>query len=127
MWEAELARTAPSLEEPPEEDEVADLPIYSSQNTVFKSQTDPGTTQLLSDDAREVDDMQRQEEEDLEALLALMEAEEEQNHPPRAGPSQSYGSDDEDYDSIFLNLANAGVEQVKHSAVEVEAMDTSNG
>ncbi|KAL9097328.1 MAG: hypothetical protein Q9165_000755 [Trypethelium subeluteriae] len=118
-WEAELAHSAPPPEEPPEEE--TDLPEYSSQGPIFMSQDPPQNYQSSCDDAREVDDIERQQQEDLEALLSLMETEEEQGQPRRqAQDSQRYDSDDEDYDSIFLGLMRDGEQKA-------EAMDTSNG
>ncbi|KAF2229360.1 hypothetical protein EV356DRAFT_455981 [Viridothelium virens] len=117
-WEAEMAQSAPPPEEPPEEE--ADLPVYSSQGPFFMSQTTPQNSQPSCDDAREIDDIERQQQEDLEALLSLMETEEEQGQARQAQDSQRYGSDDEDYDSIFLGLMNDGEQKA-------EAMDTSNG
>ncbi|KAI9652737.1 MAG: hypothetical protein M1821_007811 [Bathelium mastoideum] len=126
-WEAQLAETAPPVEEPPEEEE-ADLPTCSGQPPIFESQTALDSSHLSSEDAREVDEFRRQEEEDLEALIALMETrkEEEQQHPAKAQPSERYGSDDDDYDGMFLSLITDGPKQTKYNTVEAEAMDTGN-
>ena len=56
-----------------------------------------------------------------------METEEEKGQAPRVSDIQRYGSDDDDYDSIFLDLMEAGASQAKRGGPEGEAMDTSNG
>ena len=84
-WEAEKARQAPAgnddiIEEPYED---APLPTLSSNAPQF----DPAMT--------EADYIAAQEEFELQQLIASMEQESDVR-------SQHYGSDDEDYDSIFM-------------------------
>ena len=103
--------------------------MYSSQLPIFKSQTSLEAEQPSSDDAREADDFQRREEEDLDALLALMETEQKPPHLTETHSSERYGSDDDDYDSIFLGLVGMDLEHREHrehSALGAEAMDIEN-
>lgn len=93
-WEAEQALAAPpQLSDPPEEedDDEAELPVYSSQMQPFAS-----SSQAPQPD-EEVDAVLQQEDEELDALVALMESEDGKQEVPTEG----FGSDDEDYDSIF--------------------------
>ena len=93
-WEAEKARQAP-----PENDEVAEellddaasLPQLQSYQHAL--QFEPGMT--------EADYVAAQEEYELQQLIASMEQESD------GRSSQHYSSDDEDYDSIFMECATA--------------------
>lgn len=49
--------------------------------------------------------MAQQEEAEIEALLSMMETENASHHPePYERPETPYGSDDEEYDHIFLDV-----------------------
>ncbi|USP76618.1 hypothetical protein yc1106_03892 [Curvularia clavata] len=89
-WEAEKARQAPPanddiIEEP---DEDAPLPTL------------PDNSPRVEPTMTEADYIAAQEEYELQQLIASMEQESDT-------PSQHYGSDDEDYDSIFMECAMA--------------------
>ncbi|KAJ8112501.1 hypothetical protein OPT61_g5135 [Boeremia exigua] len=90
QWESKKAQEAPPEEE--EMDEMlsdAVLPQPSSSMPMFE----PGMT--------EADYLLAQEEYELQQLIASMDAERNQD----ATPQQHFGSDDEDYDQIFLECA----------------------
>jgi hypothetical protein len=89
-WEAEKARQAPSGNDDiiEEHSEDASLPTFSSNVPQF----DPDMT--------EADYIAAQEEYELQQLIASMEQESDTR-------SQHYGSDDEDYDSIFMECVMA--------------------
>ena len=57
-------------------------------------------------DEREVDVVAKQEDEELEALVAMMQEEDEKKLGRRQfdSPSSSFGSDDDEYDDIFMNI-----------------------
>ncbi|KAL6706104.1 hypothetical protein ACN47E_006020 [Coniothyrium glycines] len=88
-WEAEKARQAPPENDDFDEEvmEDADLPAWSSK------------TPQHEDGMTEVDYIAAQEEYELQELIASMEQENDV-------ASQHYGSDDDDYDSIFMDCAN---------------------
>ncbi|KAI4720287.1 hypothetical protein E4T48_03415 [Aureobasidium sp. EXF-10727] len=106
-WEAEQVRSAPSLHPEFAEAEEAsdyDLPTYSSHMT-----WDPQSQHDYPLDP-EADAALQQENEELEALIALMQEDEnrlnqhsnsQEAHDDR---SSAFGSDDDEYDSIFMNL-----------------------
>lgn len=102
QWEAEQARSAPTtysdLFDAEEETEEYELPGYSSQMSWSQSQVPP--------DEREVDVVAKQEDEELEALVAMMQEEDEKRLGRRQfdSPSSSFGSDDDEYDDIFMNI-----------------------
>ncbi|KAF2635139.1 hypothetical protein P280DRAFT_412183 [Massarina eburnea CBS 473.64] len=91
-WEAEKARQAPEVEEEVFDEE--ELPIDTSSHTTY------GAPQPERE-VQEADDMDELEQWELQRLVASMEEE-------RDNASQHYGSDDEDYDSIFMECVEAG-------------------
>ncbi|KAF2142347.1 uncharacterized protein K452DRAFT_297654 [Aplosporella prunicola CBS 121167] len=111
-WEARLAKSAPTLPEPDEEDEVEedvkptasahaydedDMMIGSSQSEQDAYGYNARLTQSAPLAEAEVEDVVAQEDEELRALLAMMEEDE-----LPAGDEFDYGSDEDDYDSIFM-------------------------
>ena len=93
-WEAQKARQAPQenddiIEYMLDDAELPELPNYAPQH-------DPEMT--------EADYVAAQEEYELEQLIASMEQESDAR-------SQHYGSDDDDYDAIFMECATAGHDQ----------------
>jgi len=122
QWEAEQARSAPLLpSDAPEEEDEVDLShmIFSgnaTQNSMSFSQW-----QATPEEADEIAQM---EDEELEALLSFLPGEgndlpQQQNYQPtqyqgqgqdRQGNepmSDHFGSDDDDYDSLFSDFINA--------------------
>jgi hypothetical protein len=106
-WEAEQVRSAPALHPDfaeAEESSDYDLPTYSSQ-MAWGSRTRSEYPQDL-----EADLVLQQEDEELEALIALMQ--EEENRRSQQSNSQeahndcssAFGSDDDEYDSIFMDM-----------------------
>jgi hypothetical protein len=87
-WEAEKARQAP-----PEEDEMVeeDAPLLEWTTNM------PRSTQEMT----EADYVAAQEEYELQQLIASMEQQEQENDTA----SQHFGSDDEDYDQLFMECA----------------------
>ncbi|CAD0113466.1 unnamed protein product [Aureobasidium uvarum] len=129
-WEAEQGRSAPSLHpEFAEAEEVSDydLPTYSSQ-VAWDPQSQPDYPL-----DPEVDAVLQQENEELEALIALMQEEDhrrnkqsdsQEAHDDR---SSAFGSDDDEYDNIFMNMidetggaASASEQQHQHTADEMD-------
>lgn len=117
-WEAEQARSAPpTYSEPPEEDyeDPNRQPIYSQQ---WHPQYEHYGFSPLSES--EADAVLQQENAELEALVSMMENQElrfaqheedgEMVPPPtprlgdRHDGASVFGSDDEEYDSIFMDL-----------------------
>jgi len=99
-WEAEKARQAP----PENEDAVEELlndaaTLHQFQNYYHAPQFEQGMT--------EADYVAAQEEYELQQLVASMEQEGDE------WSSEHYGSDDDDYDSIFMECAMAEGEQYR--------------
>ncbi|KAH0279513.1 hypothetical protein KCU91_g1701, partial [Aureobasidium melanogenum] len=106
-WEAEQVRSAPQLHPDFAEAEEAseyDLPTYSSQMA-----WDPQSQSDYPLDP-EADAILQQENEELEALVALMQEDEhrqnQQSNSQEAyeDRSSAFGSDDDEYDNVFMNL-----------------------
>jgi len=78
-----------------------------------------------------VEQVLSQEEQDLQALVSLMEDRDDQCLP-QALPPTEYGSDDDDYDNIFMEALNgfnaqAQGEAKKPQTEQNQEMDMSNG
>jgi hypothetical protein len=132
-WEAEQVRSAPQLHPDfaeAEETSDYDLPTYSNQMS-----WDPQAQSEHPLDP-EADLVQQQEDEELEALIALMQEDEnrrnqhsncQEAHDDR---SSAFGSDDDEYDSIFMDMidetggATTGPEQQDQHTAD-DSMDLS--
>jgi hypothetical protein len=90
-WESKKAQEAP-----PEEDEFDDE-LLSDATLPQSSSSAPQDEPEMS----EAEYVLAQEEYELQRLIAAMEQEQNQD----ATPHQHYGSDDEDYDQIFMECA----------------------
>lgn len=103
-WEAEKARQAP-----PENDDIIEEPIEDTPlPTLFNN------APHSNPDVTEADYLAAQEEYELQQLIASIEQESET-------PSQHYGSDDEDYDSIFMACAMTEDVQLQHQSYVSQA------
>jgi hypothetical protein len=124
-WEAAKAHQAPSLDVDLD-DYVVDT-LSSNRRETAWSQTSQATLTETHMNPEEVDMILEQENRDLDALVSLMN--ENQNHEDSI--LQHYGSDEEDYDSLFQEyLATLDDEQsstMVYSSYEADAMDTSHG
>ncbi|KAF2745576.1 hypothetical protein M011DRAFT_426569 [Sporormia fimetaria CBS 119925] len=120
-WEAEKARQAPELREDYVEEEATDL---VANTPAIATASDPRSEQEIA----EAEYILAQEEREFQALIADMK--EEQHVPDNA--SQHYGSDDDDYDQIFMECA---ISENAHRLPgpansqfhDGDAMDTSDG
>jgi len=123
-WEAAKAHQAPSLDVDLD-DHVMDT-LSSNRRETARSQTLQATFTETHMNP-EVDMILEQENRDLDALISLMD--ENQNHENSL--LQHYGSDEEDYDSLFREyLTTLDDEQsstMVYSSYEADAMDTSHG
>ena len=90
-WEAEKARQAPQ-----ENDDIDEEVLDDATLPVLPQYTPPSDPEMT-----EADYVAAQEEYELQQLIASMEQESDAR-------SQHYGSDDDDYDSIFMECATAG-------------------
>ena len=110
-WEADKARRAPQLDDEMIEEEL---------NEFMESEPQ---------EMDEADYVLAQEEQEMQELIASMEAE-------QADASQNYGSDDEDYDQLFKeyawNMQHPSPQQHQHvhqdtriSGTDMDAMDMS--
>jgi hypothetical protein len=79
---------------------------------------------LRSDDMEEAeaDAIARLEEQELQELIALADGGQEMEHVP-SSPTR-YGSDEDDYDDIFMEILSS---QGAGSGREEDSMDLSNG
>ncbi|KAG9190519.1 hypothetical protein G6011_08607 [Alternaria panax] len=118
-WEAEKARQAPQENDDVVEYILDDATLPELPN--YALQHDPDMT--------EADYVAAQEEFELQQLIASMEHESDAR-------SQHYGSDDDDYDSIFMECATAGHDQHHQQpqrvqdafeSVDVMDMDMTDG
>ncbi|KAF1921692.1 hypothetical protein BDU57DRAFT_510635 [Ampelomyces quisqualis] len=101
-WEAEKARQAP-----PEEDEMVDEMV---EHMLLPEWTE--TTPQSSQEMTEADYVAAQEEYELQQLIAAMEQHDKEND----AMSQHFGSDDEDYDQLFMECTNAHDQHCHHEA-----------
>ncbi|KAH6639688.1 hypothetical protein C7974DRAFT_136937 [Boeremia exigua] len=90
-WEMRKAREAPAVVEEIEDDLLSDATLPDSSNNA--PQLEPGMT--------EAEYLLAQEEYELQQLIASMDTEECHTTMPQ----QHYGSDDEEYDQIFMDCA----------------------
>jgi hypothetical protein len=90
-WEAEKARQAP-----PEDDEMVEEIVEDEPLPEWTSQAFQPTQEMT-----EADYMAAQEEYELQQLIAAMEQQDQENDTA----SQHFGSDDEDYDRLFMECA----------------------
>lgn len=126
-WEAEQARAAPNPGEPSEDsendEEHNDLPMWGSQQTEARRSSQP---------EEEAEAVMQQESEELDALISMME-EQEQSKDTSGAETPGFGSDDEDYDMIFSEYLGArSTPQLPDTdsafdAPDTDAMDTTNG
>ncbi|KAF2707081.1 hypothetical protein K504DRAFT_458539 [Pleomassaria siparia CBS 279.74] len=120
-WKAEKARQAPELDL-----EFLDQNIDEFAST-FASKNAPQTQQELE----EAEYVLAQEEYDLQQLIASIEENQEQGRLDTA--SQHYGSDDEDYDRIFMECAadtSNSEQQFRYASTvfeDADAMDMTDG
>ncbi|KAH7125166.1 hypothetical protein B0J11DRAFT_434694 [Dendryphion nanum] len=116
-WETAKARQAPK------EFDVLDDDLLEEFATAQQSTNLP----QLEPEMSEADWVLAQEEQELQELIAAMEAQ-EQNEDVA---SQHYGSDDEDYDDIFMECMNnanfAQPNQTANSDYDMDAMDLTDG
>ncbi|KAI9879996.1 MAG: hypothetical protein M1830_006113 [Pleopsidium flavum] len=113
-WEAEQARLAAESTTAFEDGEMA-----------------TGAADGQSSDADVVEQVLSQEDQELEALVSLLETEGKDSQDRVRSPTE-YGSDDEDYDDIFMEVLNgcdvpAPDGNLRHQAEHDQEMDTSNG
>ena len=88
---------------------------------------------IPSTDEEMADEVAQQEEAEIEALLSMLETENTSEHPePYDRPETPYGSDDEEYDHIFLDVikgecwSDNAQQQVEHTTkTDQDMMDMS--
>ena len=132
-WEATQARIAREISAPQGEDE--DISMIGSSYpegalqyclldiSVFSRSSDTGMT----------DDPLSEENAELEALVSLWESPEPAKNddpvPAQTSAPPNSGSDDEEYDQLFLDLANQEYNNQDQGTFSAEAanMDTSSG
>ncbi|KAL9001196.1 MAG: hypothetical protein Q9169_000380 [Polycauliona sp. 2 TL-2023] len=111
-WMESQYRSAPPPLTCPEDDELKDT-------TLDHEHDDEMIDQVLS-----------QENQDVDALISLFEEHSDQTRHAIDKPGDD-GSDDEKYDSIFLDLlsstSNGRLSKISHEVPVGEAMDTSGG
>ncbi|KAH9810112.1 hypothetical protein Tdes44962_MAKER01085 [Teratosphaeria destructans] len=109
-WEAQLAREAkvyaPEVEAIGEDEEEYDLPVASggpaSGMEISSQPLPPRMSQ-----ADEADEVRRREEEELEAMVEMMEGQgtaERQRKDDETGRETNLWSDDDDYDELFSEV-----------------------
>ena len=118
-WEAEKARQAPELEQ-----DYPDEEVWEEAASSYISSSAPQPEWEIE----EADYILAQEENELRQLVASLE----EDQGPQDTASQHYGSDDEDYDQIFMGCTTASdteqrPEHTNASFDDPDAMDTTDG
>ncbi|KAF2759733.1 hypothetical protein EJ05DRAFT_509445 [Pseudovirgaria hyperparasitica] len=111
-WETEKARSAPKFDEFAEDDEPQDEIMLSSQpyQTHPSFQTSSLNSALASHhEEAEAEALLRQEQEELDAMLAAIE--DQENIEQAYQLPSHFGSDDEDYDSLFMDYLSTQEDQ----------------
>lgn len=130
QWEAEQARAAPLLpSDGPEQEEEDDFSqmIFSGNAT----QASLPSTQWQAT-PEEADQIAQMEDEELEALLSFLPGEESalpqqhsyqsvQEQQPDEQMSEHFGSDDDDYDSLFSDFINAEAHEMAEQGNDIQA------
>ena len=85
----------------------------------------------MSLDTDIVEQVLSQEDQELQALVSLMEDQDDRSLP-QASPSGEYGSDDDDYDNIFMEAlsgldAHTQEDVTKFQTEQDQEMDMSKG
>jgi hypothetical protein len=120
-WEAEKARQAPEIS-----DEFIEQSLAEDVSTAHSTTgNNDGRTQQEIEEAEYI---LAQEEQELQALIALMEEKAERNDHT----SQHYGSDDDDYDEIFMECTSGDKIQTTSASsqpktLDPDAMDMTDG
>lgn len=122
MWEAEKARSAPpeafDWSELDAADDAYALSGQSAGTAELPSASQAGVNAMEvnpEEEQLEAEMVRLEEEREMEELLALMEEEE------HTRASSTYGSDDDDYDGLFMELVNQN--QGEHYASPVAQED----
>lgn len=110
-WEAEKA-----LQAPPEDDEMVE---EYADDVPLPEWTTP--TPQISQDMTEADYVAAQEEYELQQMIAAMEQQDQEND----AASQHFGSDDEDYDALFIECATVNGQQ--YQAQQPQQFGFDNG
>jgi hypothetical protein len=115
-WEAEKARQAPPEDDAMIEEVVEDAPLPEWTSHISQP------TQEMS----EADYVAAQEEYELQQYIAAMEHQDQEND----AASQHFGSDDEDYDQLFMDCTTMVDQDFQHQPqhsgfgfTDAEAMD----
>lgn len=94
-------------EEELDEDRVEELSPSTAQRKGMKANNSGFQALTLSIDEEMADEVAQQEEAEIEALLSMMDTKSTSSRPePYVRPETPYGSDDEEYDHIFLDVIN---------------------
>jgi hypothetical protein len=127
-WEEKLRRTAPEFNDREDlEDKENELPV-TSRNISDHAPTSNISSQSSRHTAfEEVEVVAHQEQQELEELLALAEEEQSSVQKPH---SERWGSDEEDYDDIFMEFISSSETAQQavpgtHDETPADAMDTS--
>lgn len=124
-WEAEKARQAPNIDGQLE-DYVIDAPSFNSLGTRSPQQSQTQWTEGKIGPEEEFDQILERENLELDALVSMMETNES-----RDSSSQHYGSDEDDYDSLFMEFLTAPEKAqcntITYPIYEDDAMDLSQG
>jgi hypothetical protein len=137
-WEAEQARAAPmTLSDAPEEEEDDD----ECSQMVFNGDASQLSISQWQATPEEADQIAQMEDQELEALLSFLPGEDSAQNGYQAGQTQTqtqqgyeqmsehFGSDDDDFDALFSDLAHAEANetggQAQANVSSGDAMDMS--
>ncbi|KAF2491086.1 hypothetical protein BU16DRAFT_493850 [Lophium mytilinum] len=122
-WEAEKAKEAPNAER--DLDDYVSSGWNSGQQTKRSQQQQDADTYVENYREEEADHILEQENRELDALVSSLD----ESYPEQDDIPQGFGSDDEDYDALFMDLLSSQENQHQSSGSQLyddnDAMDIS--
>ncbi|KAF2809671.1 uncharacterized protein BDZ99DRAFT_463445 [Mytilinidion resinicola] len=122
-WEAEKAKEAPNAER--DLDDYVSSGWNSGRHTSRSQQRQDADANVENYPAEEADHILEQENRELDALISSLN----ESHPDQDDIPQGFGSDDDDYDALFMDLLGSQEKQQQNSGSQSyednDAMDIS--
>lgn len=131
QWEAEQARIAAEATAPTEDDEMDSMTSTGAKSGILFMVNSLPVNADCEIDSEVMEKVLSEEDQELEALVSLMEAEGPDSKQHVKSPTE-YGSDGEEYDDLFMEVLNASNVGPHNDGAEYQSepdqdMDTSNG
>ncbi len=122
-WRADLARTAPEFTDEPDEEAKDSLASSESEHSKSDFIKTVKLAELYTGDDYMVEHALQHEQQELDELLSIMETPGPREdvapsicHPDHEDDTDLtvYGGDDDDYDSLFKDVIQQGLDEVPH-------------